>query len=624
MMSSHGIRNPKSNDSKSFNANTYEYMLLNQRARSIVLSHHLEESQDAFGDYRSRTSFNTQRKEESKETAHEHRRKTVSFNIQFQPNKEESKEEVDNSEDNVFPCLPQRQPNASQLNYDIDQERINIYTQGRELYRDITGPLTDTSGSTFQRGHNRSRSQDRMDQDDQNIMSTYRKRIERHEIRKVGRQSQILAVEYGSELPIEIQPRNVKNKATSRSLDSGKRFTSEEKFQQNDNRLTKVGMVREKSREETDKDHEKLRGKSLYLTHSSKTFLARHYGDPIEAMPPSRKTPPSSYQSKSMRERYDGNALTPQQCYYRTAMSSDSELEVRKCPDNGWVVPSSKKFKELLQAPGDLLSLATNNPKVKEIGMKDTMIRRTNQVTNQLEESKKQIEHKVPSATKVKTKSTAFDPFPSSIGEHVSWNDATWPVSELSSKFLDTWKEPKVSSGEICSSSSGEGEAILSPIEMVEANNDSGDSNFNTKENSRFKLLVCANRRPKPFENNRTQKSLSTTDQSSTFSSSSLGDPVALTSEQNRIKSKSKGSKKKGSARGSFMSSFSKPKDANKEWLRTSIEDKSDGQRKRDKKMKEWLNIEHASGDDIVQGTSRGGTMETVFYDARHKQFEDQ
>ena len=189
-------------------------MLLNQRARSLVLVHHLEESQDAFGDFKFSTSFNTQKREESKETAHEHRRKKVSFNIQFQPNKEESKEEVDNSEENDFSCLAQRQPNATQLNYDIDQERINIYTQGRESYLETTGSLTDTSGSTFRRSHNRSRSQDRAGQDDQNIMPTYRNRLERHEIRKVGRQSHILAVEYSSELPIKIQPRCVKNKAS--------------------------------------------------------------------------------------------------------------------------------------------------------------------------------------------------------------------------------------------------------------------------------------------------------------------------------------------------------------------------------------------------------------------------
>lgn len=246
-------------------------------------------------------------------------------------------------------------------------------------------------------------------------------------------------------------------------------------------------------------------------------------------------------------------------------------------------------------------------------------IRRPNLDTNQLEEIKTEIDSNVPPGTSIASKSTAFDPFPSIVCENYSLDDETWPVFAFS--FVE--KPADISNDEISERDTANvpPEAVTIPSgEEAEANIDSLDDNLELNRNETFVCaLIC---RSKSFEKDFCRKS--TSFDQSTRSTSSYGTPTTPTSKVNRIISKSQEAFEKKRSRRGLISSLSKPKVANKEWLRASIESDGDVLRKRDKKMKEWLNVGNKSADAIVDGLPRGGTMETVFYDTRQKNFEDQ
>jgi len=669
--------------------NSHEKMLLHERVRSMILR---EESKEGFSDYkcnnlshrlqrqsngsrsdddinRDKSIVNAQRREESKEAVGKYEHKTVSFVFQFQPNREELKEAADASKgtDGSY--------RASRSDCNINQEETKIHTRGRELHQDRMGSRINTSGSTFQRGHNISRPPDRVGADNQSISSPYRNRLHEYEIRRIRRLRQRLTVEARFESPIDSQP----SKALPRSLESGKKFTNEEFNQQNNNRTTKIGMTRAQSQEETGITLEQLRqnlSKVRDRIHSSKALLAKRDIDPAtdcqqvqertETMTSLRTIIPLSYESKSMRGRCKGNAQPPQHRYHRSSMTDDSEsaktlsqsnsrpreLEVREITENGWVAYASKFCEEHLQDPGDLPSLSMNTPTTTETPqrpsksikalLKDALMRRTNQVPNQSKEIQKKTDAKFPSRTRVTTKSTAFDSFPSTICESDSRNDATWPISDFSSDFLDTENVPEnipenvpenvpnVCNVEICTGDTANtsgGVETVSSIEKAKTNNNSRDAILNSKANSRSRVLdviskrhislICTNRRLQAFEKDSGSKSLSTTDHSSIPSISTHGTPVTPTSEHNQINSKNKeGSKKKGSARRSLIPLFLKPKVAHKEWLRTSIGSEGYAPRKRDQKMKQWLGAGNTSGEGSVQ-ESRVGTMKTIFYDTQ-------
>lgn len=623
-----------------FDSKAYETLLLQQqRVRSLTLEHYREKSKEVLNDYKfNKQTFNSQRREESKEAACNYKQKIVSFSVQFQPNKEKCKEEGGNNQGSDYSYVAQRKTNTSRSDHDINQERINIDARGRKLHQNRTGYLIDTnapwfkrahswsqsidreriniytrerelhqgrtgsldtSGSAFQRAHNISQSQD---QDIQSTLSTCRNRLDQHEGRRLRRQTERHDVESGFELSMDSQLRRMKNRALSYPLDSGKKYTNEERNQHNSSRVTNVGVTRSESQEEMDRLREKLRenlSAVRYRIHSSRALLARHYVDPN---------------------------------------TNCEELKERQIPENGRVEYSSKLCREPFQDPGTgtperfskSISTSMTDDSVND---NNKIIRRTNQVKNRSEEIRKKKDPNVPSVTKVTTKSTAFDPFPSTIGKSRSRNDATWPVSELSSDFLDAKKSPNVSADGICigdtaNTSSGEAETIPS-IEKAETNNDSRAASLNSKESSKLNLLkilserrtslICANNRPKTSQKYSGQKSLATAD------NSSCAAHVPLTHGDSRIRSKSKeGPENKGKPTRSSISSLSKPKAASEEWLVLSIASKEDGQRKKDKEKKQWLRAGITSGADIVQESSRGGTMEMIFYDIRLKNFEDQ
>jgi hypothetical protein len=407
---------------------------------------------------------------------------------------------------------------------------------------------------------------------------------------------------------MDTQPRRLKNSGLSCPLDGDKKYATEERNQHNGSCVTMVGMTRTDSQEEMDifrgKSRENLSA-ARYRIHSSRALLARYSVDP--------------------KTDYE-------------------QLKEHQTPENGWVEYSSKLCREPFQDSGELPLLPIRT--TDTIGTKsttstsltacsennDNLIRRISKLKHRLDESRENNDPKVPSVTKVTTRSTAFDPFSSTIGKSRSLNDVTWPVSAFSSDFLDAGKSLNVSTegscyGDKADTSSGEAETIpsIEKAEMnseskglnvgeVEKNDDSLDTSFSSKESrklnllksisGRHTLLICANNRPKSMDNS---------------SHTHIGD-------DSEISSKSKeGPENKGKLRRSLKSSFSIAKAADKAWLVTSIASGEDVQRKKDKRMKEWIRAGIISGGDVVQESStRGGTMEMMFYDVRPKNFEDQ
>jgi len=635
----------------SFDSKAYETMVLKQqRVRSLILEHHREKSKEALNDYKlNKRTFNNQRMEDSKEAASD----------------ETLKGEGGNNQGTDYSYIAQRETNTSRSGDDINQERINIYARGRthqnrtgylidtngpcvkrahslsqsiyqerisiynlriELHQGRTGSI-DASGSTFQRAHYRSQPQD---QDIQSTLSTCRNRLDLHEGRRLRRHTERHGVDSGFELSMDTQPRRLKNRALSCPLDSDKKYPNEKRNQQNGSCVTTVGMMRTDSQEEMDRLCGKLRENSSatrYRIHSSRALLARYSVDP---------------------------------------KTNCEELKEHQTPENGSVEYSSKLCRESFQDPVDLPLLpirTTYATGTKSINTSltacsennDNLIRRINQLKHRLDEIRKRNNPKAPSVTKVTTRSTAFDPFPSTIGKARSPDDTTWPVSAFSSDFLDAGKSLNLSTEGIGyrdtanTSSSSEAETIpsfekaetssnsvdtgLNSIESkglndekAETNNDSLDTSLNSKESRKLNILkiiserhtslICTNNGPKSMKKYRSQKSLASADNSSY---THIGD-------DSQISSKSKeGPENKGKPRRSSISSFSRAKAVDKEWLVTSISSGEDVQRKKDKQMKEWLRAGIITGGEIFQESSTsGGTMEMLFYDVRPKNFEDQ
>jgi len=205
--------------------------------------------------------------------------------------------------------------------------------------------------------------------------------------------------------------------------------------------------------------------------------------------------------------------------------------------------------------------------------------------------------------TKFRTKSAAFDPFTSTIVKSHSWDKAKWPVSSFDADIVEKEKSCDVSRQSICSRDTGnasnEGHTI--PLnETADSKNKSLNESVEPNKNCKLKKskvhlerhsLSCGSNRQKSTDQDSGPKSLSTADHTSVNSSGSSWDtPASPSGDDSRINSKTqKGFEMKQKKRLSFASSFLKPKAANKEWLRTSVESDGSVQRKRDQKMKEWL-----------------------------------
>ena len=260
-----------------------------------------------------------------------------------------------------------------------------------------------------------------------------------------------------------------------------------------------------------------------------------------------------------------------------------------------------------------------------------------------------------------KAGSTAFNPFPSSTSD--LWNDFASPISDFSSNVLvGTVKHCELSNDSLSSEKSArlsvevEAKSVIkkvstehdrrehhlnhdtsdeesaSGLEDREANsiihdsvsgNGTRETTSGPKEIRRRASFLCGNNKHKSSKAgtapstlvNASDKSVSSSENSSTRGSSfSCDDPVPLTGRQSpTISKEEKGHGKKGKPRRSFIASFSRAKAANKEWRVNSLESEHGSERKRDQRMREWLNGGNASGEGTVQGC----VMETVFYDTR-------
>jgi hypothetical protein len=240
-------------------------------------------------------------------------------------------------------------------------------------------------------------------------------------------------------------------------------------------------------------------------------------------------------------------------------------------------------------------------------------------------------------ATKFRTKSAAFDPFASTIVKSHSWDKAKWPVSDFDTDVIEKGKCCDVSRQVNCSRDTGnasnEGHTI--PLnEIADSTNKPRNKSVESNKNGELKTstvlldrhsLTCGNNRHKSTGQDSGPKSLSTADHTSVRSGSSWDTPASSSGDNSRINSKiQKYFEMKEKKRLNFASSFLKPKTTNKEWLRTSVESDGGVQRKRDQKMKEWLSTGNAPGAELFQEPCRSGMMETVFYDTRQKNLEDQ
>jgi len=235
---------------------------------------------------------------------------------------------------------------------------------------------------------------------------------------------------------------------------------------------------------------------------------------------------------------------------------------------------------------------------------------------------------------RIAPKAAAFDPFSSessvsAIDNANSCDDADWPCSDFAFDVMDSDKSPNdsnfVSSRNAATISTTN--VGNSPIKRTESDEKPPPAAFKSKENSgeseiteatkkKYRpSLICAKNKPKSIKKSGAKNSSSVCDQ--TGQTSSCDTSATPTDDDIRFHSKSpNGFESDDIASRNCMTSFSKPKSAKKEWLRTSIGPENGSQRKRDQKMQEWFSdrgVSYAGGDD--DWSTRGAVMEMVFHD---------
>ena len=598
MMSSRVVEYQNRTGSSSFDPNAYPNIMMHPRVQALMFAHIPEESKAELTNPKfNKPGFHTHRREESK-GEYSKRKRATSTKSQIEQNWEESKEVIDDRNSRNVSSISVRQRNSLQSDrylsqerintsnrkrelhkeriecptnanrrrvprrslstdpdFEYNQHRINLSVRGSELHQERQGSLNDTSEAMFSKTEMRYRSLN-PDYHHNFVMDKVlksRERLYQYEARRLQRQAQRLSSEFGSEfsdVPL------LKKEKNGHSDDRGTDATTSSNSQEDVEMLCKrvrenLVMIR-------------------YRIHSSRALLAREAVTDWEEF-----QQPDTHQNERAQDSFD----IPSFSVPKAIDISEGSLKIKK----SWLIDN---------------------------GLNGAMDRRAK---GQSIQSEDEMRPRVTTVSKDTVNSTAFDPFPSTIANPLSRDDAAWRDSNFSAqpldleKAIDFSKEELNHSGRTADSSSGS--ETVSSIEKVQTKNDPSGPSLISKDKSNWnvlKPLICTSNRKILSDDFSGEKSQSTADISSTTSPSQ------------------KSFKKKENARKAIFSSISKPKAPNKEWLRTSMGPESNLTRNRDREMLKWLTAGSIPGLDLAHESVRHGSMEMVFYDTKRKHFEEQ